>query len=87
MFLGRTSYCGHDYYVRQFRDLKCSVNLDAATLGGFAGYAEVCGRTMARAHSRSGDAAAIVGYAGTGTRFDQAIMAFAVAYAGQVRRL
>ena len=41
---------------------------------------------MARAHSRSGDAAAIVGYAGTGTRFDQAITAFAVAYAGQVRR-
>ena len=57
-----------------------------STLGGFVGYAEVCGRTMARAHSRSGDAAAIVGYAGTGTRFAQAITAFAVAYAGQVRR-
>ena len=55
-------------------------------MGDGPGYAEVCGRTMARAHSRSGDAAAIVGYAGTGTRFDQAITAFAVAYAGQVRR-
>ena len=60
--------------------------LEHCTCGGWPGYAEVCGRTMARAHSRSGDAAAIVGYAGTGTRFDQAITAFAVAYAGQVRR-
>ena len=86
MFLGWTSYRGHDYYVRQFRDMKGSVNLDAITPGGFESYAEVCGRTLARTHARSGDAAAIAGYAGAGTRFDECITAFARAYGEQVRR-
>ena len=86
MFLGWTSYRGHDYYVRQFRGMKGSVNLDAMTPSGFASYAEVCGRTLARAHARSGDAATIAGYTGTGTRFDASITAFAQAYGEQVRR-
>jgi uncharacterized protein (DUF2252 family) len=84
MFLGWTSYRGHDYYVRQFRDMKGSVNLDAMTRAGFASYAQVCGRTLARAHARTGDAAAIAGYLGSGTTFDQAIAGFADRYAGQV---
>jgi uncharacterized protein (DUF2252 family) len=33
MFLGWTSYRGHDYYVRQFKDMKRSVNLDMMTPG------------------------------------------------------
>src|SRR5690242_18186482 len=86
MFLGWTSYRGHDYYVRQFRDMKGPANLAAITPGGFESYAEVCGRTLARAHARSGDAAAIAGYAGAGTRFDASITAFAQAYGKQVRR-
>jgi hypothetical protein len=86
MFLGWTSYRGHDYYVRQFRDMKGSVHLDAMTLSGFASYAQVCGRTLARAHARSGDAAMISGYLGQGTRFDEAVSAFAAAYADQVTR-
>ena len=84
MFLGWTSYRGHDYYVRQFKDMKRSVNLDMMTSAGFASYAEVCGRTLARAHARTGDAAAISGYLGSGTAFDQAIARFAGSYAGQV---
>ena len=86
MFLGWTTDRGHDYYVRQFRDMKGSVNLDAMTPTGFASYAEVCGRALARAHARSGDAATIAGYTGTGTRFDASITAFAQAYGEQVRR-
>jgi len=35
-----------------------SVNLDAMTPSGFASYAEMCGRTLARAHARSGGASA-----------------------------
>jgi uncharacterized protein (DUF2252 family) len=84
MFLGWTSYRGHDYYVRQFKDMKGSVNLDAMTPSGFASYAQVCGRTLARAHARSGDAAAISGYLGGGPAFDQAVARFADRYAGQV---
>jgi len=86
MFLGWASYRGHDYYVRQYRDMKRSVNLDVMTLGGFAGYAQVCGRTLARAHARSGDAATISGYLGSGTAFDQAMASFADTYAEQVIR-
>ena len=48
--------------------------------------AGICGRTLARAHARSGDAATIAGYTGTGTRFDASITAFAQAYGKQVRR-
>jgi uncharacterized protein (DUF2252 family) len=83
MFLGWTSYRGRDYYVRQYRDMKGSVNLDAMTTAGFASYAQVCGRTLARAHARSGDAATISGYLGTGTVFDQAIAKFANIYTEQ----
>jgi len=53
---------------------------------GFASYAQVCGRTLARAHARSGDAATIAGYLGRGTRFDEAVSAFAASYADQVTR-
>jgi len=68
MFLGWTRYRGHDYYVRQFRDMKGSVNLDTMTPSGFASCAEICGRTPARAHAWSGDAATIAGYTGTAER-------------------
>jgi uncharacterized protein (DUF2252 family) len=84
MFLGWTSYRGHHYYVRQYRDMKGSVNLDAVTPTGFTSYADVCGRTLARAHARSGDAATISGYLGTGSPFDQAIARFADRYADQM---
>jgi uncharacterized protein (DUF2252 family) len=70
MFLGWTSYRGHDYYVRQYRDMKGSVNLDAMTPNGLATYTQMCGRTLARAHGRSGDAATISGYLGRGNQFD-----------------
>jgi hypothetical protein len=86
MFLGWTSNSDHDYYVRQFRDMKRSVNLGAMTLGSFSIYAEVCGRTLARAHARTGNAAMISGYLGGGTSFDQAIARFADSYAEQVTR-
>jgi uncharacterized protein (DUF2252 family) len=86
MFLGWTTYDGHDYYVRQYRDMTGSVNLEAMTTGGLASYAQVCGQTLARAHARSGDAAMISGYLGRGTRFDDSVAAFAASYAGQVVR-
>jgi hypothetical protein len=41
------------------------------------GRGQVCGRTLARAHARTGDAAMISGYLGRGSAFDQAITAFA----------
>jgi hypothetical protein len=46
----------------------------------------VCGRTLARAHAKAGDAATIAGYLGTSTAFDDAVAEYAVAYADQVEK-
>jgi hypothetical protein len=50
------------------------------------GYAQACGWALARAHARSGDAAMISGYMGSGGIFDEAICDFAVEYADQAER-
>jgi uncharacterized protein (DUF2252 family) len=86
IFLGWTSDGSHHYYVRQFRDMKGSVNLDVMTESGFATYARLCGRVLARAHARSGDAAAIGGYLGRQRTFDEAVAVFADAYSHQTER-
>src|SRR3954470_22775897 len=46
-------------------------------------YGRVCGWTLSRAHARASDRVAIASYLGSGDRFDQAIGAFAIAYADQ----
>jgi hypothetical protein len=63
--------------------MKISAPIEGATLQQINIYAELCGWTLARAHARSGDAAAISGYLGKSDRFDQAIGEFAIAYADQ----
>lgn len=83
LFLGWTSYRGHDYYVRQLRDMKASVQLEFLTGESFVGYAQICGTILARAHSRSGNAAKISGYIGKSDKFDLAIASFAKKYADQ----
>ena len=71
----------HDYYLRQLRDWKLSVDIDTLTPRMMELYAHMCGWTLARAHARSGDRIAIAGYLGSSSRFDDAIAEFAVAYA------
>jgi len=84
VFLGwATGPFGHHYYVRQLRDMKGSVAIDLLTPDELVRYSALCGVTLARAHARSGDAAAIAGYLGAGEQFDRAIVAFAHAYADQ----
>jgi uncharacterized protein (DUF2252 family) len=70
-----------DFYVRQLRDWKVTIDLEAILPRGLAYYATACGWTLARAHARSGDRIAIAAYLGASDRFDRAIAAFAVAYA------
>ncbi|HVC69503.1 MAG TPA: DUF2252 domain-containing protein [Acidimicrobiales bacterium] len=86
IFLGSASWRGRDYYVRQLRDMKGTVNVAALDPGSFVRYLELCGWTLARAHARSGPAAAIDGYVGRGEGFDRAIARFALAYADQTER-
>ena len=49
-------------------------------------YAQFCGRSLAKAHARSGDAIAIASYLGGGEAFDRALASFAEAYADQSER-
>jgi uncharacterized protein (DUF2252 family) len=75
-----------DYYVRQLWDAKGSALVEMMNPYVMALYAEVCGRILARAHARSGDAIAIAAYLGAGDRFDRALATFAEAYADQNER-
>ncbi|MGO9452779.1 MAG: DUF2252 domain-containing protein [Candidatus Binataceae bacterium] len=84
IFLGWThGRGGRDFYVRQLRDMKMSAPIEGASAQQFMLYAELCGRTLAHAHAKSGDAATISGYLGKTNTFDQALGEFAMAYADQ----
>ena len=72
-----------DYYMRQLWDWKVSAPVEKMTPSMLRVYAQICGWTLARAHARSGDPAAIGGYLGSGPIFDQAMASFGRAYADQ----
>jgi uncharacterized protein (DUF2252 family) len=82
---GRGLY-GIDFYVRQLRDMKASIDVALLAPDRMVLYAEMCGWALARAHARSADAARISGYLGNGPAFDDAIVNFAIAYADQTER-
>jgi Uncharacterized protein conserved in bacteria (DUF2252) len=75
-----------DFYVRQLRDWKFSLDIETMIPAGMRMYGEVCGWTLARAHARSGDRIAIAAYLGNSDVFDRAIAEFAAAYADQNER-
>ncbi len=75
-----------DFYVRQLRDWKFSVDIETMIPRGMRLYGELCGWTLARAHARSGDRIAIASYLGASDVFDRAITEFAAAYADQNER-
>ncbi len=85
IFVGWGSLHGKDYYVRQFRDMKVIPTTDLIA-PRLAEFATACGETLARAHARSGDPAAIDGYIGKGAKFTAAIGRFARQYADQNER-
>ena len=86
IFLGWTRLGSIDFYIRQLRDMKLSVDISTLSEGGFNEYAKFCGWALARAHARSGDPAMISGYLGQKDVFDQAIATFAELYADQAER-
>jgi hypothetical protein len=87
MFLGWTGRSGHfHFFGRKLRDMKLSIPVEGAARKLLKRYAELCGRTLARAHAKSGNAATIAGYLGKRDAFDEAIGKFALAYADQNER-
>jgi uncharacterized protein (DUF2252 family) len=85
-FLGWIHSQGRDYYCRQFRDMKGSIELDGLSPAQYANYGSLCGAVLARAHAQSPFAGMVAGYLGSGARFDDAVTTWAEAYADQVER-
>ncbi len=87
IFLGWTrDDQGHDYYFRQLRDMKMTVNVADMPREDWMEYVELCGWVLARAHARTGDPAQIAGYLGAKDVFDEAIAKFAARYADQTEK-
>jgi hypothetical protein len=92
MFLGwyRATASNHepttDFYVRQLRDWKFGIATAKMAPETMRSYGALCGRTLARAHARSGDRIAIATYLGKSAAFETAIGEFATAYADQNER-
>ena len=88
----RSDGATRDFYFRQLWDGKGSFDIDRMGRKAFAQYAHTCGRVLALAHSRSGDAAMIAGYvlddaladSPSGREFVDAIDRFAHTYADLV---
>ena len=75
-----------DYYVRQLRDWKGSLEVAGLDPNSLATYAGYCAWTLARAHARSGERVAISAYLGGKDTFDQAIADFSASYADKNER-
>ncbi len=85
IFLGWGELAGKNYYVRQLADMKDGVSFDEGGIrpGGFKEYCRLCGRALALAHAKSGNAARIAGYCGSSDELDDALARCALAYARQ----
>jgi uncharacterized protein (DUF2252 family) len=75
-----------DYYVRQLRDWKGSIAVEAMDPTALTVYGELCAATLARAHARTGDRIAISAYLGRSDTFERAVLDFSAAYAEQNER-
>jgi hypothetical protein len=66
--------------------MKMSAVIEDWDIGVLRQYARMCAHALARAHARSGDAAMMAGYMGSGQTFDDAITEFATEYSSQNRQ-
>lgn len=83
-FLGHFQANGRDFYVRQFRDMKGSFEMNELTNQGFLEYVEGCGLLLARAHAQSPNANFVAGYIGKSEDFEKAIVKWCYGYSRQV---
>src|SRR5262249_1274791 len=86
VFLGWVTARGRNFYVRQLYDAKIKPLVETFDARMLAAFGRACGWALARAHAKAGDAWTISGYLGEQDEFDQALGAFALAYADQVER-
>ena len=87
IFLGVTEdpKTSRQFYVRQLKNRRLGSIGEVIEGKALDAYANLCGRTLARAHARSGDPALLAGYMGKTEAFDDALGSFAMAYAAQTK--
>jgi uncharacterized protein (DUF2252 family) len=83
VMLGWTEMDGHEYYVRQMKNLKASIPIEWLTGDAFNFYCWACGALLARAHAKTSEAAIIAGYCGTSKPFRESFADWAEAYGDQ----
>jgi uncharacterized protein (DUF2252 family) len=87
IFLGwTTGDDGRHLYIRQLSDVKIKPVTEIMKPANMCNYAKACGWALARAHARSGDPIMLSAYMGRSSAFEDAMSAFAVAYADQNER-
>ncbi|AEV86009.1 hypothetical protein ACWT_4992 [Actinoplanes sp. SE50] len=84
--LGWTTVGEHQYYVRQFRDMKGAIVVEDINAGALADYAGICGYLLAKSHARTSGASMIAGYCGGSDKLDESLAKFARSYADQVEK-
>ncbi len=85
-FLGHLQANGRSFYVRQFHDMKGSVELDGLPLDAYSDYVVSCAGLLGRAHAQSPTAGQVIGYIGTANIASRAIVGWSRAYADQSLR-
>jgi uncharacterized protein (DUF2252 family) len=83
-FLGWTQdETGRQFYFRQLKNRRLGSLAELIESKSLTSYATLCGRTLARAHARTGDPVVISGYLGKNSVMDEALAQFSMAYASQ----
>lgn len=83
-FLGSTAFGGRSYYIRQFRDMKESINVAKLDRESFNLYCQICAFLLALAHYQSPTAPMIRGYLKGQKTLDQGLVNWTNEYAKQV---
>ncbi|MCX2455477.1 DUF2252 domain-containing protein [Lacticaseibacillus nasuensis] len=81
-FLGWFNLGDKSFYVRQFRDMKESIDVTELSQPQFSAYARLCSYLLALAHAQSPLGAVAAGY--LNKAFDEAVQTWAKAYLHQV---
>lgn len=81
VFLGTMRHDGRDFYVRQFHDMKGTVELAGMPAKTFGEYVIACALALARAHSQSTNLSILRGYLGNNDTAVEAIVDWSYAYA------
>ena len=82
-FLGWFNVRDKSYYVRQFRDMKGSVDLEELTFPEFQYYTQITTYLLAMAHAQTPQAAVVTGY--LDKSFDSAVQRWSKWYLNQVK--